>query len=99
MSALRYIILNILLLVALSSYSAETTFHCVQFQRDIDYWQRVYQKEVKKREDLEKELMELKMKELEKGVRIPEAIQSAELSVIDTGDSPRRQEIHNHYHY
>ena len=50
---------------------AETTYHCNQFQKDIDYWQRVYKEEVEVSTELYRELMLTKAYILEEGIKIP----------------------------
>lgn len=76
--------LVVAIFLSINVWSAETTYHCSHFQKDIDYWQEQYSLLLKEKKEVEKELYELKMKQLEKGIKIPKALKNAE---IITGES------------
>ena len=73
--------LVVAIFLSINVWSAETTYHCSHFQKDIDYWQQQYSLLLKEKREVEKELYELKMKQLEKGIKIPKALKNTEIIV------------------
>lgn len=66
--------LVVAIFLSINVSSAETTYNCSHFQKDIDYWQEQYSIILKEKREIEEELFKLKRKELEKGIKIPKAL-------------------------
>jgi len=93
---MRLVFITFLLLFTFNIEAAETTYHCRQYQSDIDYWQNQYARVIKLNKELYKELMEAKMEILKRGIKIPEALKNTEIIL------PKRKKqsvTHNYYYY
>lgn len=81
-------------LIAIKAMPAETPRWCRAYQKDIDYWQKQFKRVSEEKKQIEKELMELKLEVLEKGVKVPAELKGTE---VVTQKERAPAPIHIHY--
>lgn len=72
-------VLIVATLMSFNVLSAETTYHCAHFQKDIEYWQKQYSLLLKEKKEVEHELFSLKNKQLEKGIKVPKVLKTLQI--------------------